>query len=268
VGWHRALAGSQPAAHADRSEAPPVSLCLTEEAEAQDHPGCEVVVAASRDEAAGRARHDLLIFAESDFDLAPRLAATLGQAAAAFPEAGFLVPLGSLDGHVGDEYLRRAFLPTGGPAVTGLVGNCFGAGAVLARREALERAGGVGPDLAPGMELFELLARAALAGERIAVVPEYLFHRPRASRALTVPPDPLRAMRPYHAGLPPELRDTAGVARHVGSDWNAAEQRADLAEQHAAELAARLDVVLRSRSLKLTAPLRRSGELARRLRRR
>jgi hypothetical protein len=141
---------------------------------------------------------------------------------------------------------------------------------VLARREALLR---LAPpaDAVPTVETFELLARAALGGERIEVVPEVLFERTEdrsADAPLSVVPDPLRRLRPFHEHLPEDARELAAVvARQAREVWPARAE-ADVARAEAEAARRVLHVVKSSRSWRMSGPLRRVAARARGLVRR
>jgi len=112
-------------------------------------------------------------------------------------------------------------------------------------------------------------------GERIDVVPEVLYRLPAGavpSGSLSTDRDHFEALRPYHRALPPEAHDIVAFAAHGARLFAEAEggfrARAEHVERHAADLSAQLEVLRASRSLRLTAPLRRAGSLARRALRR
>jgi glycosyltransferase involved in cell wall biosynthesis len=209
-----------------------------------------------------------VLLVDEDVELEPGAAETLAACAATAPDAAFVTALGSfpVEG-LPPSAPEREFLPTGGPAATGLLGNCAGAGVVLARADALARLGAQeGGDLAP-LGVAELLSRAALAGERIDVVPERLFRLPASSvphGTLAFLQDPLELIRPYHLSLPEESRDIAGLASRLWRDSQV--QRAEAAQKDGqlAELSGQLHSLLTSRSMRVTAPMRRLGAAARR----
>lgn len=257
IAWHRgAVAGGGPTA-VPTAEPPPVSVCHASGSE--------------RAAAIAVAEHDLVLIVDNGIVALPEAATTLAAAAAKRPEADFLVPLGRfVELHPGGP-VTRTYLPTGGPAVASLLGNCLGAGMVLARREAL--LGGLVPtvDARPSVETFELLACAALTGMRIEVVPEILFERSEdraGDPPLSGVADPLRRLRPFHEHLPEGAGQLAAiVARQAGELWPArADAEAARAEADVTRRA--LDVVKRSRSWRMAGPLRRVAARARRWMRR
>ena len=255
LAWHRAAVAVQPEGQ-PASAPPPVTVCRAS--------------GTGRVAAVAAAEHELVLVIDDGIDLSPDLAATLAAAARARPEAGFLVPLGCFVELRPEGRVRRAYLPTGGPAVSALLGNCLGAGAVLARREALVRLAPAA-DALPAVETFELLARAALAGERIEVVPEILFER-REDRPddppMSVIPDPLRRLRPFHQHLQDGARDLAAVAARQAEELAPARAEAEAARAEAEVARRALAVVRESRSWRMAAPLRRVAARARRLKRR
>lgn len=217
-------------------------------------------------------RGELTLLADGDVELDPRAVEVLAACAAAVPEAAFLTPLGSfpVEGLPADAP-EREFMPTGGPAATGLLGNCAGAGVALARTDALARIGVFdGPDRAP-VSIADLLARAVLSGERVDVVPELLFRLPAAAvpnGSLAYLRDPLELIRPYRLTLPEQARDIAALASRLGRESQALRVEAEESRQRIAVLSAQLHELLTSRSLRMTAPLRRlGGAVRRRLRR-
>lgn len=194
LAWHRAAAGREPTP-------PPTPPPLGE----------PLAVA---ELAASGALGEAAILLDAGVDTQPGMVEALARAAAAVPEAAFVVPLGEFEG---SERRDRTFLPTGGPASMGLVGNLAGAGAVLARREGLERIGVLGdPDRAP-LGVADVLTRAALAGERIDVLPVPLFRfaGPVAGGSVSRAQTHAELMRPFDLMLSPEARDIAAAAARI-----------------------------------------------------
>jgi O-antigen biosynthesis protein len=215
---------------------------------------------------------EILIVRDPKAEPEPELASRLAAAAAACPDASFLTPLGAFVAGAGDGTVTRVFLPTGGPAASGLLGNCAGAGVALARRDALERVGAFETGDGAPASVADLLARAVALGERVDVVPEVLYRLPAnavSSGSVTTSQSYLETMRPYHRALPEQTHDLVAFAAHGARLFGQAEEgfraRAENAERHANALSAELEVLRSSRSLKLTAPLRRVGSRARRL---
>lgn len=246
LAWHRAAAGVHSAPPVPSSTAPLRKLAMDDIASAREVSG------------------DPVLLLDPDVVLDPRLEERLAAAAEACPRAGFFTTLGSFDVEEDVGLGERVFLPTGGPVALGLRGNCMGAGAVLARHDALQRLGPFeGSDRGP-ISIVDLLTRAALTGERIEVVPEVLYRLPAsASRNgwLSYAQDPFELVRPYLSALQPEARDIAVAAARLYQEEAALRAAAD-------ELSAQLVALRSSRSMRLTAPLRIPGLLVRRLRRR
>jgi glycosyltransferase involved in cell wall biosynthesis len=197
LAWHRAVGGREPGP-------PPQPLALGEPLAV-----AELATAGPIGEAT--------VLLDTGVEPAPGLADALARAAAASPEAAFVVPLGEFELEPPGAPGTRTFLPTGGPAALGLVGNVVGAGVALARREALERIGVLGdPERAP-LSVADVLTRAALAGERIDVLPGSLFRltEPVVGHALSRAQPPAELMRPFDLMLPPQARDIAACAAHI-----------------------------------------------------
>ena len=115
----------------------------------------------------------------------------------------------------------RAFVPTAGPAAAAIAYPALSVGPYAIRREALARLGGYAHDLWGDALDHELLARAALAGLRIDVLPDPLATTVRDDRwcelrsrywgDAPVPApegeEQIRLLRPFRLRLPPELAD-------------------------------------------------------------
>ena len=165
LAWHRAARAPEPSLpDAPNSLPEPIAI----------------EAAASHGEGEGDER---LLLVDPEVRPLPELAATLSAAAASCSEAPFLTPFGSFEAQSDDGPVKRIFLPTGGPAVTGLFGNCAGAGAVLARRDALRRIGALDSGDGAPASVAELLARAVIAGEGVDVVPRGPLHAASRCRA-------------------------------------------------------------------------------------
>ena len=210
------------------------------------------------------AGEDFVLLLDPGVERDPRLAGALLACAATAARPGLVTSLGRVEVEVPDgSRTERCFLPTGGPATFGVVANCFGAGAALARRSTLERLGVLdSEDGLLGIGVAGVLARAALAGERIDIVPDALYRVtdvPSTQPSLGAWGDPLEALRPYHQLLDPAAASLANVA------WRLARQRDELfaravgAEHQHAAAAQRLEVIVTSRSWRLTGWLRRVG---------
>lgn len=248
LAWHRALAGAG-ASSAAAAPAPTLPAPI----EAPELPSAAP---------AG----ELVLIADRGVEAEPRCGEVLA-AAAANSGAAFVTSLARFDAETPDGIEPHAFLPTGGPASTGLFGNCAGAGVAVARREALERLG-VLADAARGpLSVGELLSRAVLAGERVDVLPETLYRLPGpsvgADGSFSRTGDLVELMRPYYLGLPPEARDIAASAARLYRE-----------EPHLRRAAAEADHLHRlysglvtSRGQRAIRALRSPGKALRRLRR-
>lgn len=193
-----------------------------------------------------------------------RLVEILASVAATRPDVSLFTSLGSFDVTRPGEAARYTFVPSGGPGAIGVVGNCAGTGAVLIRRSAWERLGLLAQDGRAPRSVAELLARATLIGEPIDVVPEVLYHVPAAAfpgEMLSTGRGREDLLRPYYLELPAAVPDiVAAAARIFGEEHGLRAAAQDSAE--------RLAVLSASRSLRMTAPFRRAGTKARRLRQR
>ena len=245
LAWHRAVAASSP------PDPPEISAQVPEPIEPAELTS---------------ATGDLLLVADPAAELEPRLAAILARALARNPDASFFTGLGSFEIDVAGVG-PKLFLPTGGPAAIGLVGNCAGAGVALARREAVERLGILGrPDQAP-LSVAELLSRAALAGERIDVVPKVLYRLPAEAApegSLARAQEAYALLRPYFLDLPPAAHDIAACAARFYEE----EPRLRAAAVEAAHLADLYAGLATSRGVRITRAVRRFGRSLRRLLRR
>jgi glycosyltransferase involved in cell wall biosynthesis len=196
VAWHRAVAaaGSAPLTTPRPSPAGPVEA----RALPSIAPGAELV-----------------LLRDPDVEVQSRCGEALA-AAAASSGAAFVTSLGSFGTETPEGIEERLFLPTGGPAVMGVHGNCAGAGVAVARRDALERLGVLADPAGAPLSVTELLSRAVLAGERVDVIPEALHRIPASAigpdRSFARSQDPVELIRPYYLGLPPEARDIAACA--------------------------------------------------------
>jgi glycosyltransferase involved in cell wall biosynthesis len=218
---------------------------------------------------AASATDELLLLVDSEASLAPGVGDVLRRAAAACPDASFFTGLGSFETAGPDAASERHYLPVGGPPVAGLLGNCFGVGAALARRDALERLGILLDGLPPGAGVADVLARAALGGERIDVVPEVLYRLPAGSVRgdwLSGDLGPRRTLAAYkHALADQQACDIAGVATRALAEKARLEERVEAAESAAAGANERLATILSSRSWRLTGTARRLALGLRRL---
>jgi glycosyltransferase involved in cell wall biosynthesis len=94
-----------------------------------------------------------------------------------------------------------AYKPTGGPRVLGCLHNVYGDGNAMFRTAALRAVGGFSTDRETSFEDWEVFVKLASAGQRIDVVPDFLFHyRHRAagfSRATNAYHNHQRVLRRY-----------------------------------------------------------------------
>jgi glycosyltransferase involved in cell wall biosynthesis len=254
LAWHRAIAGLAPG--------------VAEAVAPHPNGGPPLVVVDLGDETQGGAGRDddFILLVDPGVERAPRLAAEL-LAAAQASKAVLVTSLGRvfMETPTG-EALERDFLPTGGPASFGVIANCFGAGVLLARRSTLDRLGAL--DGSPGTDVAGVLARAALVGERIDIVPEVLYRAPAVREgplpSLSLWGDPSTALRPYHQVLGADVATVASVAWRLARERDELRSRAEIAEQVAADATLQLGVITRSRSWRLTGWLRRVGSRLRR----
>jgi O-antigen biosynthesis protein len=254
LAWHRAVVGgAQQGSPTSETSTTPESLDVRELTTVEEGPAEEMLLLIDAD-------------VSGDLRLGAKLAAAAESTGAEFVTAfGHFVSLTPM----GPE--ERLFVPTGGPASTGLIGNCAGAGVALARRGALRRIGAFeAPDGLPA-SVAELLARAVLAGERVDVVPEALYRLPESAvseASVALPSNPIELLRPYHLALPADARDIAALASRMARDDTALRAQLHEANMAALEVSARFDGLVGSRSFKMTKPLRWAGKAARRVLRR
>jgi glycosyltransferase involved in cell wall biosynthesis len=255
MAWHRAVAAASPsvAAPASPNGGPPLTVVHLSEAERLS-PGPD---------------EEFLLLVDPDVERDPRLASALLSAARAAPDAALVTSLGTceLEAHDGSVH-ERCYLPTGGPTAFGVVANCFGRGAVLARRATFERLGILDREASLGIGVAGILARAAVAGDRIDVVPEALYSLSGVAPEQTPPSrwdDQVAVMRPLHEWLGSEQAAFADMAWRLARQREELNARAVLAEHQLVAANERLGVITSSRSWRLTGMLRR---LAGRLRRR
>ncbi len=243
LAWHRAAAGREPAVR-------PEPLALGEPL---------AVAALGGDGPTGEAA----IVLDVGVEPAAGLVDALAGAAAAAPDASFVVPLGEFEVEAPGVPGRSTFLPTGGPASMGLVGNVAGAGVVLARRDALERIGALGVAERSPLSVADLLTRAALAGERIDILPEPLWRlaEPLAGDSLSRAQTPAELMRPFDLALPPEAHDIAAAAARIYRE----EPKLRHAAVEADHLQGMYAQLARSRGVRVLNALRHPLRAARRL---
>lgn len=138
----------------------------------------------------------------------------------------------------------RAFVPVGGPALATAVYPALTVGPYAIRRSALARLDGYTPDAWGEILDHELLARAALAGMRIDVLPDPLATTTRDDRwtelrtgywghvPVPVPrgEEQIRMLRPFRRRLDDQLADLpallAGALRSVGANIERADDEA------------------------------------------
>ena len=221
--------------------------------------------------AASAARGDWLLLCEPAAIAAPSLVATLVGAAEAL-DAEIVTVATSYGARRSGDPDWRGNVPLGGAPLVGLFHAFHGIGALLVRREAYERLGGLQVDGPARGRHRDLVARATLAGARIAVVPEALVQvSPNAASAVDLSPtEPvLRSLRPYRAAMPPGFEDLPAVALELSRPMSLPrepEERSPEQAERIRTLQHRLDVVATSRSWRLTRPLRAVMERRRRAR--
>lgn len=110
---------------------------------------------------------------------------------------------------------RWSFL--GGCTAVGAVRNCFGDTNCLVKRRVFKALGGFTEDFGVGFEDWEFLAKAALSGYRVDVVPEALVWYRQTGQGVNSTTasgrNHMRALRPYLAHLPAEHRNLLMLAR-------------------------------------------------------
>lgn len=210
---------------------------------------------------------EFVLLCDPDVEAQPRFGETLA-AAAVSSGADFVTSLGSFGAGTANGIEERLFLPTGGPAVMGLYGNCAGAGVAVARRDALERPGALTDSAQAPLSVAELLSRAVLAGQRVDVIPESLYRIPTSAigpdRSFARAQNPLELIRPYYLALPPDARDIAAcTARFYREEPYL--RRAAAEASHLHELYSGL---VTSRGVRAVRALRHPGKALRRLFRR
>jgi glycosyltransferase involved in cell wall biosynthesis len=203
---------------------------------------------------------DSVLVVDDETEPALELGSVLADVAALRPDASFITSLGAYDVETSETSDQRTYLPTGGPLSTALVSNTLGAGAVLARRDALERLE-IAPDDMP-FNVAELLLRAVLAGELVEVVPRVLYHLPASvapDGSLTRAEDRVRWLRPFYERLTPSGAEIATLAARVLRD----EPELRAAAVRSVATSQQLSEILSSRSMRLTAALRRANTAVR-----
>jgi GT2 family glycosyltransferase len=173
---------------------------------------------AARNTAARHARGEYLLFMDDDNYAKPHELQTLVSAAQA-SRADIVTCF--LDVFQGDAVpngkpalYRWSFV--GGALGLGLLRNCFGDTNSLIRAKTYRALGGMTEDYGTGCEDWEFLAKAAVRGCRMTVVPEALvWYRQSASGVQNSTPivaNRLRALRPYLDAMP-ELRAALPLCR-------------------------------------------------------
>ncbi len=157
-------------------------------------------------------------------------------------------------------------VPLGGAPLPGLCFDCFGIGAALIRGGTLDELGGLRLEGAAGANRRDLLARAALAGLRFAVVPDPLLCVGKPPRRPAISPAALnRMVAPYRSALPPELADLPGLyltGAPAATRPTSPERGGH--ETYIQELEDRMASFSSSRSWRVTAPLRAAARILRR----
>lgn len=200
LAWHAAARANPPVVPPHE---PLVSVCVEGAASLapQDYPAVETLRLDDRSPGARRravaaARGEYVAFVSPGASLVPGALRTFVTAARH----------GRADGLTAFSRTGEALgLFTAGPASAGLAGNVFGDAHAFFRREALLRI--AGPDDGEGRSPDDrvTLARAALQGLRLDVVPEVLLEHPAERPRHTALPEALAAA--YREALPEALRD-------------------------------------------------------------
>jgi GT2 family glycosyltransferase len=178
---------------------------------------------AARNTAARHARGEYLLFMDDDNCAKSHELDTLvsaAQSSRAHIVTCFLdVFQGNASPNGGPALHRWSFV--GGSLGLGLLRNCFGDTNCLVSAKTYRALGGMTEDHGTGCEDWEFLAKAAVRGYRITVVPEALvWYRHSANGVQNSTPiaaNRLRALRPYLDAMPnlraalPLCRDEAGV---------------------------------------------------------
>ncbi len=153
-----------------------------------------------------------------------------------------------------DEVTR---VPVGGPPIAGLLRRCFGDAAFMIRRDALERLGGLSGEVELADRGHHLLCRAAIAGMRIEVLPEPLvIGSPGSLAPMSIVEQSRRrsAILDAYSSAPREL--LAAMPVLTQQLFSAATERER-----------QFEALYENRFGRLTLPIRRSVDRARRARR-
>ncbi len=177
---------------------------------------------AARNTAARHARGEYLLFMDDDNYAKPHELQTLvsaAQASRADIVTCFLDVFQGDDPPKGKPALHR-WPFVGGSLGLGLLRNCFGDTNSLVRAKTYRALGGMTEDHGTGCEDWEFLARAAIRGFRITVVPEALVWYRQSARGVQnstpVVANRLRALRPYLESMPGGLRAALTLCRDTG----------------------------------------------------
>ena len=108
----------------------------------------------------------------------------------------------------------------GAAVAPGALRNVFGDANAFIRQSVFDRIGGFTEDVGVGCEDWEFFARAVLAGLRLEVVPEPLVRYRQSPTGMlhttAAQINHLRALRPYEAVMPEQLRGLLQVAARTG----------------------------------------------------
>lgn len=156
----------------DLRSAPPAGLALSFERHSNSGVG------ATRNFAASMATGDLLVFMDADNLAKPDMLATF---VAAMERSQADIVTCHFDAFRqdveprGEEHIHHVYAPAGPAVEVGWSENVFGDANFCIRREAFDALGGFGVERDSSWEDWEFLARAALAGRTIEIVPRSLF---------------------------------------------------------------------------------------------
>ncbi|MGD9897378.1 MAG: glycosyltransferase family 2 protein, partial [Candidatus Methylacidiphilaceae bacterium] len=201
----------------------------------QENPG----LGAARNRAAAAAKGDYLLFMEDDSIARPEELSTYAQAAAR-TQGDIYTCLTSILSHDGvpEEGSGNCWVPTGGSAILGIFGNCFGEANALVKRQAFQELGGFSEER-DILEVYHFFSRALLAGCRLELVPVPLYWCRKVLPSLFTNGGEeikrptgweFRTLQPYRMAMPPALRELPFLTHGLWNRLTASE-----AERHCLE---------------------------------